>query len=84
MDEKFVLEIQSYLLPSESVACAMLCRTISIRFSELYYELTIGYPLILVVKDAAMFWKDLDLDFQLKNCERWDDLARKYFALQRK
>ena len=84
MDEKFVLEIQSYLLPSESVACAMLCRTISIRFSELYYELTIGYPLILVVKDAGMFWKDLDLDFQLRNRDRWDDLARKYFALQRK
>ena len=62
----------------------MLCKTIHTRFSELSYELTIGYPLIIVVKNAGMFWKDLDMEFQLKNRDRWDDLARKYFALERK
>ena len=67
MDEKVLLEIQSYVLPSDPVACVMLCKTIHTRFSELSYELTIGYPLIIVVKNAGMFWKDLDLDFQLKN-----------------
>jgi hypothetical protein len=84
MDEKFLLEIQSYILPADSVACVMLCRTIHVRFSQLSYELTIGYPLIVVVKNAARYWKDLDLDFQLKNRDRWDDLARKFFALERK
>ena len=81
---KVLLEIQSYMLPSDSVACVILCKTIHTRFSELSYKLTIGYPLIIIVKNAAMFWKDVDLDFQLKNRKRWDDLARKYYALERK
>ena len=68
MDEKVLLEIQSYLLPSDSVAGVMFCKTIHTRFNELSYKLTMGYPLIIVVKNAAMFWKDLD------------DLARKYYA----
>ena len=84
MDEKLLLEIQSYMLPSDSVACVILCKTIHTRFSELSYELTIGYPVIIFVKNAAMFWKDVDLEFQLKYHERWDDLAWKYFALERK
>jgi len=84
MDEKLLLEIQSYMLPSDSVACVILCKTIHTRFSELSYELTIGYPVIIIVKNAAMFWKDVDLEFQLKNREKWDDLARKYFALEQK
>ena len=54
------------------------------RFNQLSYELTIGYPVIIFVKSAARYWKDLDLDFQMRNREIWDDLARKYFALERK
>ena len=84
MDEKFLLEIQSYLLPSESEVCVMLCRGVCMRFNELTYELTLGYPLIIIVRNAARFWKDLDMDFQMKNRDRWDDLARKFFALERK
>ena len=84
MDEKVLLEIQSYMLPSDSVACVILCKTIHTRFSELSFELTMGYPVIIVIKNAAKFWKDVDLDFQLKNRDRWDDLARKYYALERK
>lgn len=75
--------MQSYLLPSDAEMCTMLCKTIHIRFTKLQYELTIGYPLMIIVKDAAMYWKDLDLDLQLKNRNRWDDLARKYYALER-
>jgi hypothetical protein len=84
MDEKLFLEIQSYMLPTDSVACVMLCKTIHIRLYEISYELRNGYPLIIIVKDAGMFWKDLDLEFQLKNRDRWDDFARKYYALERK
>lgn len=84
MDEKFLLEIQSYLLPSDSVPCVVLCKTINMRFNQLSYELTIGYPVIIFVKSAARYWKDLDLDFQMRNREIWDDLSRKYFALERK
>ena len=84
MDEKVLLEIQSYMIPSDSVPCVLLCKTIHTRFSELSFELTIGYPVIIFVKNAGMFWKDLDMEFQLKNRDRWDDLARKYYALERK
>ena len=83
MDEKFVLEIQSYLLPSESEMCVMLCKTVHLRFQHLTYELKIGYPLRIIVRDAGRFWKSFDLDFQMNNRERWDNLAREYFALER-
>ena len=66
--------------------CGMcdVCKTIHTRLHELSYELTMGYPVIIVIKNAAMFWKDVDLELQLKNRDRWDDLARKYYALDRK
>ena len=83
-DENVLLEMQTYLLPSDSLACVLLCKTIQTCFNELSYELTIGYPVIIVFKNAAMFWKDVDLEFQLKNRDRWDDLERKYYALERK
>ena len=83
MDEKFLLEIQSYLLPSESETCVMLCKTVHMRLQDLTYELTIGYSFSVIVRDAVRFWKNIDMDFQLKNRKRWDDLARGYFALQR-
>ena len=84
MDEKVLLEIQTYLLPSHSVACVLLCKTIHTRLNELSFELTMGYPVIIIIKNAAKLWKDVDIDFQLKNRDRWDDLARKYYALERK
>ena len=84
MDEKFLLEIQSYLLPSESETCVMLCKTVHMRFQDLTYELTVGFSLSVIIRDAGKFWKNIDLNFQLKNRDRWDDLARKYFALERK
>ena len=84
MDEKVLLEIQSYMIPSDSVPCVLLCKTIHTRFNELSFELTMGYPVIIIIKNSAKLWKDVDLDFQLKNRDRWDDLARKYYALERK
>ena len=83
MDIKFVLDLQNYLLPSECEICVMLCKTVQMRFRHLSYELTIGYCIKTTVMDAGRFWKSFDLDFQLKNRERWDDLARQYFALER-
>lgn len=83
MDVKFVLDLQNYLLPSECEICVMLCKTVQMRFRHLSYELTIGYCIKTTVMDAGRFWKSFDLDFQLKNRERWDDLARQYFALER-
>ena len=48
------------------------------RFQHIHYELTLGYPIAVIVKDAGKFWKDFDLDAQLKNREKWDDLAKTY------
>ena len=84
MDEKVLLEMQTYLHPSDSVACVLLCKTIHTRFNELSFELRMGYPVIIIIKNSAKLWKDVDIDFQLKNRDRWDDLARKYYALERK
>ena len=78
MDTTFVLEIQSYLLANDAENCVLVCKTVLMRFQHIHYELTLGYPIAVIVKDAGKFWKDFDLDFQLKNREKWDDLAKTY------
>ena len=80
IDIGVVLLLQSYLLPSESETCVVLCRILNVRFRELRYELTIGYPIEIIVRDVGKMWTNFDLDFQLKNRKRWDDLAKEYRA----
>ena len=80
IDIGIVLLLQSYLLPSESETCVVLCKTLCVRFRELSYELTLGYPLEIIVRDAGKMYTNFDLDFQLKNRNRWDDLVKEYRA----
>ena len=80
IDIGIVLLLQSYLLPSESETCVVVCKTLRVRFRELSYELTLGYPLEIIVRDAGKMYTNFDLDFQLKNRNRWDDLVKEYRA----
>jgi hypothetical protein len=42
------------------------------RCKELYYDILKGRTEIQLIIDAGRFWKTFDIDFQLKDRNRWN------------
>ena len=76
MDISVVLLLRSFLNHTDEVSCSILCRSMQKRSNELYDDLLIGYTQRQLVIDKGRFWKSFDLDFQMKDRERWDMMVK--------
>ena len=79
MDASIVLLIQDFLKNDESLICTLTCKTMQKRCKELQYDIKKGRTEKQLVIDAGRFWKEFDIDFQLKNRNKWNVLAKEQF-----
>ena len=79
LDISILLLIQDFLKNNDSLSCTLICKSMQNRCKELYYDILRGRTEIQLVIDAGRFWKIFDIDFQLKDRNRWNFFSKKQF-----
>ena len=84
MNTPEVLLIQSFLSNEDGTSCSLICKSMQKRTEELRLDLLQGYTRRRIVTEAGRFWKSFDIDFQIKNRERWDMFAKQQLLSESK
>ena len=84
MDVSIVLLVQDYLDNKDASSCSMICICMQKRCREMKEDILRGRSERQLVIDSGRFWKFFDLDFQLKNRDIWNSLAKEAFLSEMK
>ena len=82
IDVSIVLLLQDFLSYRDDSACSMICTCMQRRCHEMKHDLIIGRSERQMVIDASRFWKIIDIDFQLKNRNLWNNFAKEVFIAE--
>ena len=79
LDVSILLLLQDFLKNDDSLSCTLICKSMQNRCKELFYDIIRGRTKRQMVIDAGRFWNTFDIDFQLKDRNRWNFFSREQF-----
>ena len=79
LDISILLLVQDFLNNDESLSCTLICKSMQYRCKELYYDIIRGRTERQTIIDSGRYWKIFDIDFQLKDRNRWNVFSREQF-----